>query len=192
MLIRAVCLSLAALLAACSSVENAPGALNGLRSTNNGIAVIALTKSGVDPWQVSYSYEQIGGTHRGKLSIESDMDGRIHSDYPQLKGNLKMLDLPAGDYRITAWELRRWMTTRSSVVPLDIRFRVYPGKYTYAGELNLDTGEASVVDAGPAAVRLNIRAGAERDIQHIQHHYPDIDFRQFRIRQMAFHPVVFE
>lgn len=147
---------------------------------------MALTKSGFDPWQVSYSFEQVDGNYRGKLEIESEMDGRIHSDYPQLKGNLKMIELPAGDYRITGWELRRWMTVRRSNAPLDIRFRVYPKKYTYAGELNLNTGNARIQAVGSRGVSLQIKAGAERDIQLIQRNYPDVDFRRFRIRQMEF------
>lgn len=191
MLIRVFCLSLVALIAACSSVQQAPEAFNSSRS-NTGVAVIALTKSGVDPWQVSYSFEQIDGDYRGKLSIESEMDGRIHSDYAQLSGNLKMVELPAGDYRITGWELRRWMTVRRSGIPLDIRFRVYPHKYTYAGELNLDTGDARIADVGSAGVSVQVKAGAERDILHIQSNHPNVDFRRFRIRQMEFYPPVFE
>lgn len=191
MLIRAFCLSLVALIAACSSVQQTPEAFDSSRS-NMGVAVIALTKSGFDPWQVSYSIEQLNGDYRGKLKIESEMDGRIHSDYTGLKGNLKMLELPAGDYRITGWELRRWMTVRRSVIPLDIRFRVYPQKHTYAGELNLDTGNARILEVGAAGVSLQVKAGAERDIQHIQQHYPEFDFRRLRIRQMEFRQPVFE
>lgn len=185
MLIRAVCLSLVAMVAACSPVQQAPQAFNSSRP-NTGVAVIALTKSGFDPWQVSYLFEQIDGDYHGKLEIESDMDGRIHSDYPQLQGNLKMVELPAGDYRITGWELRRWMTVRRSNTPLDVRFRVYPDKYTYAGELNLDTGNVRILETGSAGVSVRVKAGAERDIQHIQRNHPDIDFRRFRIRQMEF------
>ncbi len=185
MLIRAICLSLVALIAACSSVQQTPRVLNSARP-NTGVAVMALTKSGFDPWQVSYSFEQVDGDYRGKLEIESEMDGRILSDYAQLQGNLKMVELPAGDYRITGWELRRWMTVRRSTVPLNIRFRVYPKKYTYAGELNLDTGNARILEVGSARVSLQVKAGAERDIQHIQRNYPDVDFRHFRIRQMEF------
>lgn len=186
MLIRAICLSLVALIAACSSVQPSSQALDGSRP-NTGVAVMALTKSGFDPWIVSYSFEQIGGDYRGTLEIESEMDGRIHSDYPQLQGNLKLIELPAGDYRITAWELRRWMTVRRSNVPLDIRFRVYPEKYTYAGELNLDTGNARILEEGSSGVSLRVKAGAERDIQYIQRNHPGVDFRRFRIRQMEFH-----
>ena len=191
MLIRAICLSLVALIAACSSVQQTPQVLNSARP-NTGVAVLALTKSGFDPWQVSYSFEQVDGDYRGKLEIESEMDGRIHSDYPQLQGNLKMVELPAGDYRITGWELRRWMTVRRSVLPLDIRFRVYPKKYTYAGELNLDTGNARILEVGSAGVSLQVKAGAERDILYIQRNHPDVDFRRFRIRQMEFRQPVFD
>ncbi|WP_372831959.1 hypothetical protein [Pontibacterium sp.] len=184
MLIRLICLAFAAVAVVGCSTGNITPELSASTQRDVGVAVLALTKSGGDPWQVAYRYEQIDGDVTGLLEMKADQDGTIHSDYNSVQGNLTFVELPAGDYRITGWQLRRWLTTRESSVPLDIRFRVYPGRFTYAGELNLDTADQRILEAGVTAVVVQVKGAAERDIQHIQQYHPQVDFLRFRMHQM--------
>ncbi|MCO4759054.1 MAG: hypothetical protein KC477_13615, partial [Oceanospirillaceae bacterium] len=118
------------------------------------------------------------------MEMKASQSGAIRSDYRSVEGNLMFVELPAGDYRITGWQLKRWLTTRESPVPLDIRFRVYPGRFTYAGELNLDTADQLILEEGASAVVVQVKGAAERDIQHIQQYHPQVDFLRFRMHQM--------
>ena len=184
MLIRLICLVFVMAVATGCSTSNIVPEISASTKRDVGVAVIALTKSGIDPWKVAYRYEQIGGDLTGVMEIKADQGGTIRSDYRDIQGNLTFIKLPAGDYRITKWQLQRWLTTRESSVPLDIRFRVYPGRFTYAGELNLDTGNQFILEAGASAVTVQVKGAAERDIQHIQQYHPQVDFLRFRMHQM--------
>lgn len=186
MLIRLICLVFAvAAMTGCSTSNTVPE-ISASSERDLGVAVIALTKSGIDPWKVTYRYEQIGGDLTGMVEMKADQDGTIRSEYRRIQGNLTFTELPAGDYRITGWQLSRWLTTRKSVVPLDVRFRVYPRRFTYAGELNLDTADQLILETGTSAVSVQVKGAAERDIQHIQQYHPQVDFSRFRMHQMRF------
>lgn len=184
MLIRLICLMLATVILTGCATGNTDADISTPLKKDRGIAIVSLTKSGLEAWQVIYHYEQINGDLSGTLMIDADLDGNIESDYVSVQGNLKLLELPAGDFRITRWQLKRWGVTRKSAVPLDIRFRVYPGKFTYAGELNLDTANQRIQDVGSVGVAVQVKGAAERDIRYIQLHYPQVDFTRFRMRPM--------
>jgi hypothetical protein len=52
------------------------------------------------------------------------------------RGGTINIELPAGEYRIVGWEVRRAQTTYRSTRPYEIPFVVDPGKTTYIGNLH--------------------------------------------------------
>ncbi len=151
---------------------------------NSGIVVVSLTKSGTDPWLVFYKYRQIGGEAEGFFTTYGYEDGVLTSDFSEIPGNLIAKEIPAGEYEISTWYLTRWQKMRESEQPLGLRFRVEPGKITYIGELNLDTGKHDIQEAGNQVVKVSVLGAAERDIRYAQKLYPNIDYRRFKIRML--------
>ena len=54
------------------------------------------------------------------------------------RGGTVNLELPAGEYRLVGWEVRRAQTTYRSSRPYEIPFLVEPGRATYIGNLHFD------------------------------------------------------
>jgi hypothetical protein len=54
------------------------------------------------------------------------------------KGGTYTLDLPAGEYRIVGWFIRRGSTDTRSAEPFEVPFSVEAGKISYLGNLHLD------------------------------------------------------
>lgn len=174
------------LLAGCASDAMDMPDRKQLAKNNTGVLLVALTRTGDMKGQLSYTFESLPDTpfsmsrmttpEAGELVLDATPD---ESDYPEITGRLITVTLPAGDYRITGWQLSHWTGSRASSKPMDIRFRVYPERYTYAGELRMMVPPAPVND-----VFVRVKGAAERDIRWLQRRYADFDFNRFTVSTM--------
>lgn len=182
-------LSLLFLLVGCASDSAEMPNRKQLAEADSGVLLIALTRTGDMKGQLRYTFEALPSRFYGMTDMKKPETGTLvldatseESDYSGVTGRLLNVALPAGDYRITGWELSHWTGSRRSVQPLDIRFRVYPKRYTYAGELRMSITPAPVED-----VFVRVKGAAERDMRWLQMRYPEFDFTRFTVSTMETH-----
>ncbi len=170
---RHIAILLAFILSGCAT-PNLDRAYSTKETSNNGVIIASLTKTGHGHWPPGYNFKNIDGSNKGILKFDQDMFDRITSDYSGLDGKLIVLELPAGEYQIYRWFISQGYIGLESVDGFDIRFTVEPGKAFYIGELNNDRDAGGLLGMGLGRMSFNVKDGRGRDLKVVEKLYPNL------------------
>ena len=99
-------------------------------------------------------------------------------------GDLRVLELPAGEYAIVGWRMAQ--ATYGSIMPtkeLSIPFKVVSGEPTYLGEVTLEVHRSSSLGVGTnSAVHVVIADKRERDLAHLRKVHPELPTEKIDIQ----------
>lgn len=88
---------------------------------------------------------------------------KMHDEDLKMRGEPFSMVLPAGDYRMAFWEVAQGQARSTSRDPIDISFRVDPGKATYLGNLHFS-----------AQWQVSLRDEAARDVPILRSRFPEL------------------
>ncbi|TJZ74242.1 hypothetical protein [Chitiniphilus eburneus] len=181
---RRVIIIIAALaLSACAAfrpkVENGQFAVQ----PGQGAALIAVTMTSFDPdtAQAGVVINGVGGNIYVQAQQYTDYI-RAPGDEPDGKGRLFLINLPAGDYRITeangSWmqEIGGWRYREYVTVPRNDPFHVDAGRVVYLGQMHIN------LNYRPDAQTSDTRA---RDLNHAQVLWGVTDTRNIDFRPLS-------
>ncbi len=143
-------------------------------TSKKGVIIASLTKTGHGHWPPGYNFKHITGSTKGILEFKQNMFDRIVSDFSGVEGKLVVLELPAGEYKISRWFINQGYIGLESRKGFDLRFEVRPGNVTYIGELNNDREAGGIFGIGLGRMTFNIKNSKERDLGEVQKEYPNM------------------
>ena len=95
------------------------------------------------------------------------------SDFPDGKGQLQVVELPAGEYEINRWRVDSRSAKLSTTQPFSIKFEIEPGEVRYIGSFTFSATKGSSLDA--TAVTVNYKDDYFADVTALRNNYPNLE-----------------
>lgn len=151
--------------------------------TEQGLAIVSFTQP-LFWFHVDWGLRTVGIPAAGTSELRVSRVGPLVI----VDGELILfpIELPAGEYELFSWKqaVTSSGTYHRSIQRFSVRFRVFPGKATYVGNLRLATEVPVVGRLG--SFRLSVRDLRNSDIPRFLRHYPNVKAAQIQVALMEF------
>ncbi|MBQ4810143.1 hypothetical protein J8M20_02300 [Pseudoalteromonas luteoviolacea] len=172
-LLGVICL----LVVGCATTKSVKKGYQLNEATDKGVFVASISyQGGYSGYSIRFSASN--GQSSGQIEFGKGMSLipiPPKGDYSHIgrKGQLYVVELPAGDYTVFGWQVASGYATTKPQMPISINFKVQPGKATYIG--NFDFVQTSGLGLTVTGVEVNYTEQSNIDLEVLKRRFPNIN-----------------